>query len=50
MTELNKFYGYFHFFLCLSLSYSNEELKLFIEVYYLALFFRRLDYKLVLFL
>ena len=40
------------FFLCLSLSYmySNEKLKPFIEVYYLALFFRCLDYKLVLFL
>ena len=32
------------------LSYSNEKLKPFIEVYYLALFFRRLDYKLALFL
>ena len=40
----------FIFFLCLSLSYSNEELKPFSEVYYLVLFFRRLDYKLVLFL
>ena len=53
MTELNKFYGYFQIvFLCLSLSYStgNEKLKPFIEVYYLALFFRRLDYKLAMFL
>ena len=51
MTELNNFYGYFQIvFLCLSLSYSNEKLKPFIEVYYLALFFRCLDYKLVLFL
>ena len=51
MTELNRFYGYFQIgFLCLGLSYSNEKLKPFIEVYYLALFFRRLDYKLAMFL
>ena len=43
--------GYFQIvFLCISLSYSNEKLKPFIEVYYLALFFRRLDYKLAMFL
>ena len=41
MTELDKFYGYFQIvFLCLSLSYSNEKLKPFIEVYYLVLFSR----------
>ena len=53
MTELNKFYGYFQIvFLCLSLSYmySNEKLKPFIEVFYLALFSRRSDCKLALFL
>ena len=46
-NELNKFYGYFQI---VFLSYSNEKLKTFIEVYYLALFFRRLDYRLAMFL
>ena len=50
-TQYRKFYGYFQIvFLCLSLNYSNEKLKPFIEVYYLALFFRCLDYKLAMFL
>ena len=44
MWNDNNFYECFQIvFLCLSLSYSNEKLKPFIEVYYLELFFRRLD-------
>ena len=35
MWNDNNFYGYFQIvFLCLSLSYSNEKVNPFIEVYY----------------
>ena len=49
LCELNKFYWYFQI-VFMSNKFVVKKLKPFIEVHYLALFFRHLDSKLALFL